>query len=168
MDLVTLALAKKYTRDSLIGVGAIKGAPCQIKSIVKQNGVNIVTFLWQDNDGGQHESTLQIDDGTPIYVWTAGDSYEYGDLVIYASMFYRCTHANSDAEWTPSHWSAIGNADGDYAIIQETSELPPRFTSADRKMYYVISEMCFFLWNGLEWVRQQSDITQEEIDNLFV
>ena len=168
MDLVTLALAKKYTRDSLIGVGAIKGAPCQIKSIVKQDGVNTVTFLWEDNNGSQHESILQVDDGTSIYVWSAGNTYNVGDLVLYNLVFYQCTYANSDNVWTPSHWIAIGSADSDYSIVQLISELPSTFSSTDKKMYYVISEMCFFLWNGLEWVRQQSDITQQEIDDLFV
>ena len=38
LSAVTYALSKKYTDDSLIGIGALKGAPCKIKSIVKEHG----------------------------------------------------------------------------------------------------------------------------------
>lgn len=31
MDIVTLALAKKFTRDTVVGLGAIKGANCIVK-----------------------------------------------------------------------------------------------------------------------------------------
>ena len=50
LSAVTYALSKKYTEDSLIGIGALKGAPCKIKSIIKENGENIITFEWLDND----------------------------------------------------------------------------------------------------------------------
>ena len=94
ISVVTLALAKKYTADTAIGMGAVKGAPCRIKSIVNQDGQNIVTFEQTDNEGGLHESEMRVNDGTPIYTWTAGDHYNYGDLVIYASAFYRCIREN--------------------------------------------------------------------------
>ena len=44
-----LALAQKYTDDSLSGAGAVAGKPCQIQSIVEITGGNRITFLWEDN-----------------------------------------------------------------------------------------------------------------------
>lgn len=45
ISVVTLALAKKYTKDTAAGMGAVKGAPCKIKKTEKIDGQNIITFL---------------------------------------------------------------------------------------------------------------------------
>lgn len=58
-----LAVGKKYTRDSLQGVGAIAGKPCQIQSITPIAGGNRVTFLWVDNSGIEHTSILDVQNG---------------------------------------------------------------------------------------------------------
>ena len=44
LSIQTLALAKKYTDDSLVGLGALKGASCTIQDIVKENGMNKITL----------------------------------------------------------------------------------------------------------------------------
>ena len=167
MDIVTLALAKKFTRDTVVGLGAIKGANCIIKSIEKNNGRSTVTFEWTGTDGTKQTREMYVDDGTPIYVWQAGDTYKYGDLVIYTAQFYRCVTPNSDAEWNENHWNAIGTADGNYSIVDTAADLPIRFTAADRKIYYVGDEGRFYYWNGTAWVKQFGDITNEQIDAWF-
>lgn len=168
LNVPAYALSKKYTEDSLIGIGALKGAPCTIKSVIKENGQNIITFEWTDTEGGKHETKMYVEDGTPIYTWTSGYSYEYGDLVIYEACFYRCTTANSDAVFNPAHWAGIGSPDGNYDIVETVADLPPRFTPADRKLYYVTDESLFYLWNGTEWVPQYPPtISNNEIDELF-
>lgn len=64
MDLVSLGLSKKYTEDTVIGLGAIKGAPATISKIEKVDGGNNVTFSWTANDGSKTESqTVFIADG---------------------------------------------------------------------------------------------------------
>ena len=165
LSAVTYALSKSYTDKSLIGMGALKGAPCKIKSITKRDGLNIIIFEWKDDLDQVHESTLEVEDGTPIYTWTSGNSYEYGDLVIYESSFYRCTTPNSDVTFNESHWSAIGSPDGAYGLVDTNSDLPVRFTTADRKLYYVIEEGIFYLWNGTAWEKQT--ISNDDIDALF-
>ena len=51
MDIETLAIAKKYTKDSVNGVGAIKGSPATVKSYdYDDNGNTIVTFSWKDKN----------------------------------------------------------------------------------------------------------------------
>lgn len=168
MDIVTLALAKKFTKDSLNGLGALKGSPCRIKSITKANGVSVVTFEWEGLDGTIKTSDMSVEDGTPIYVWTAGNSYEYGDLVIYSAQFYRCITANSDTEWNQNHWNAIGTADGNFSIVDTVTDLPIRFTAADRKIYYVADEAMFYYWDGSQWIAQARSINSNEITQLFL
>lgn len=63
MDVVTLAVAKKYTDDSLDGVGALKGVPCQIQSVTDITGGKRVTFLWVDNEETEHTSTMDVMNG---------------------------------------------------------------------------------------------------------
>lgn len=63
MDMVLMALLKKYVADSLVGAGAVKGAPCTIKSITEITGGNRITFSWTDTDEEEHTSTLDVMNG---------------------------------------------------------------------------------------------------------
>lgn len=63
IDLITLALARKYVDDVAGGLGAVKGAPCTIKSITEVDGGNLVTFSWSNTDGTQETSSLIIKNG---------------------------------------------------------------------------------------------------------
>jgi len=168
LSTTTYALSKKYVDDTLVGMGALKGAPCKVKSVETVNDQVVVTLNWTDDNGVDHDTKVYIQQGTPIYNWTSGYAYKYGDLAIYASCFYRCTTPNSDVIFDDTKWAEIGSADGNYDIVATKTNLPARFTSADRKMYFVIDEGIFYLWNGTEWVSQQpQSISIEEIDALF-
>jgi len=156
VDIITYALSKKYTDETAMQFGGLKGAPCKVKSVEKRNGVNIVTFEWKNDAGEVRESQLVVNDGTPIYVWESGNLYKYGDLVIYASCFYRCIAENSDTVFDDRKWNEIGSPDGNYDIVENSTMLPPIFTSADRKMYYAIEEGIFYLWDGYYWVPQNN------------
>lgn len=169
LSAVTYALAKNYTDETAAQFGGLKGAPCKVKSVVKQDGQNVITLEWKNDEGETRESKVYINDGTPIYTWEAGYRYEYGDLAIYQSCFYRCITPNSDFVFDSTKWNEIGSPDGNYDIVDRKEDLPPRFTSADRKMYYVINEGLFYLWNGEEWVAQQPAIIElDDIDALFL
>ena len=63
LNILTLAMAKKYTDNSLAGAGAVAGVPCQIQSITPITGGNRVTFLWVDNNNVSHTSTLDVMNG---------------------------------------------------------------------------------------------------------
>lgn len=73
-----LALAQKYTDDSLAGAGAVAGKPCQIQSITPITGGNRVTFLWEDNSGVSHTSTMDVMDGAQGLQGEKGDRGEQG------------------------------------------------------------------------------------------
>ena len=63
LNILTLAMAKKYTDNSLAGAGAVAGVPCQIQSITPITGGNRITFIWKDNNNVSHTSTLDVMDG---------------------------------------------------------------------------------------------------------
>lgn len=69
MDIITLALAKSYTKNTVIGMGAIKGSPCMISSIVDNlDGTHNITFSWKDTNDVTHTSVLTVeDDETPTF-----------------------------------------------------------------------------------------------------
>ena len=66
MDILSYALSKTYTRDSLIGLGAVKGAPCTIKSITEVDGGQKVTFEWTGNSGAKQTSEMTVKNGVSV------------------------------------------------------------------------------------------------------
>ena len=61
--IVALLLSKKFTKDTVIGMGAIKGAPCQVQSIDKVDKTTTITLKWEDNVGGVHTQAFDVEDG---------------------------------------------------------------------------------------------------------
>ena len=167
MDILSYILSKKYTNDTVIGLGAIKGANAIVKNIVHEDNTNIVTFEWTATDGTIQTQEMIVKDGTPIYAWESGESYNVGDIAIYNSAFYVCTVANSDVTFNPSKWNPIGSADSSFGIVDNNTLLPSGLSPTDRKLFYVINEAVFYLWNGTIWEVQEREITNAEIDALF-
>lgn len=64
MDAMLLGAIKTYINQTLVGMGALKGAACQIKEIDNDHGTHTITFLWEDNDGVSHEDSVVVKDGT--------------------------------------------------------------------------------------------------------
>lgn len=62
-DVEIIGMLKSYINKTLVGMGALKGANCQIKSIVKTGNLNTVTFVWTDTEGTSTESTMLVYDG---------------------------------------------------------------------------------------------------------
>ena len=63
MDIVTLALAKAFTKKTVDGLGALKGANAIITSITKENGISTVTFEWTGTSGIKETDSIQVKDG---------------------------------------------------------------------------------------------------------
>lgn len=100
LSVVTYALCKKYTNKSLEGLGALKGSPCKVKSVVPTYSAvdpdvivsNTVTLEWDSNQnpGGSpilHEESFNVvDNGRGIFdiEWNHSDtSYHYYDVTFY-------------------------------------------------------------------------------------
>lgn len=62
-DVEIIGMLKTYVAKCLVGAGALKGAPCTIKSITYASGINTVTFEWTDDNGDKQESTMLVYDG---------------------------------------------------------------------------------------------------------
>lgn len=67
IDAVTLGAAKAYTKASLAGVGAVKGAPCEIQNISTNNKAHTIAFAWEDKNGETHTDSLILQDGKSPY-----------------------------------------------------------------------------------------------------
>lgn len=63
MDVVVLGVLKKYIQETLVGMGALKGAPCQVKDIVNADGSHTITLKWVDDESVSHESSFTVKDG---------------------------------------------------------------------------------------------------------
>lgn len=59
-----ISVSNNYTNQTVIGMGAIKGAPCTIKSMTKAGKLTTTVFEWTDINGGKHENTMLVYDGT--------------------------------------------------------------------------------------------------------
>lgn len=64
IDIVTLALARKYVNDTANALGAVKGAPCTIKAVEETDSGNIITFGWIGTDGSEQTTQITIRHGT--------------------------------------------------------------------------------------------------------
>lgn len=63
INVATLAAAKAYTNKLADGLGAVKGAPCQIKSITEVDNGHEVTFSWIGTSGTEETSSFTIENG---------------------------------------------------------------------------------------------------------
>lgn len=63
LSIETLAVAKKYTDDSIAGGGALKGKNCVITSIESITGGHRVTFQWTLDNGTVQTDTMNVMDG---------------------------------------------------------------------------------------------------------
>lgn len=51
MDFATLAAAQNYVNKTAQSLGAVKGAPCTIKSIIEGEDGSTIVFSWTGADG---------------------------------------------------------------------------------------------------------------------
>lgn len=83
MDVITLAIAKKFTKDSLKGAGALKGAPCTVKSTsYDADGNSIVVLEWSLTDGSKKTSTVTIKKGIDGKDGKDGEQGETGVSIV--------------------------------------------------------------------------------------
>lgn len=63
MDIVTLALAKKYTDNSLAGGGAVRGKNCTIQSKTPIEGGTRITYQWTLDNGTVQTTSVDVMNG---------------------------------------------------------------------------------------------------------
>ena len=73
MDIISYILSKKYTDNTVDGLGGIKGAPCTVKSVVDIDGGKRITLEWESNSGVKQTQSFDImdgEDGANTVRWT--------------------------------------------------------------------------------------------------
>ena len=63
-DVEIIGMLKTYIQQTLVGMGALKGAPCTVKSVEEDPGVHVITLEWTDNDGNKQTKAITVLDGT--------------------------------------------------------------------------------------------------------
>lgn len=66
VNLETLALAKKFTEETVVGGGAVKGKNCVISNITTITGGQRVTFQWTLDNGDVQTRSIDVMDGISI------------------------------------------------------------------------------------------------------
>lgn len=66
LDKKALASAKRYVADTADSLGAVKGAPCTIKSITEVDGGQKVTFEWTGTSGTKQTSEMTVKNGVSV------------------------------------------------------------------------------------------------------
>jgi len=79
MDVISYALSKKYTDDTVEGGGAIRGKNCIIKSIEDIEGGHRITFQWTLDNGEVQTDVMDVADGEVGPKGDPGDQGPKGD-----------------------------------------------------------------------------------------
>ena len=74
MDALSYALSKKYTDETVVGGGALKGKNAVIQSITPVEGGNKVTFKWTLDNGTVQTQSMIVADGTDGEKGDKGDT----------------------------------------------------------------------------------------------
>ena len=149
LSVETLAVARKYTDDSLAGAGAVAGVPCKIQSITAITGGNRVTFLWTDNNGDDHTSAMDVMNGVDgedgkgiqsvtvnaqdhlIITYTDGTTVDAGQIEIHSSVDSVNGQTGAVVLAIPSKTSDLTNDSGFATTSDVSTALADYTTTAD-------------------------------------
>ena len=101
-------LSKYFTKKSLDGQGALKGAPCTIKSTTKVSDGTNITFEWTGTSGTKQTSTIKVMDGLSI-----------ADVDVNADNTLTCTLSDGSIVTTTNKIKTIKGDDGFSPTITE-------------------------------------------------
>ena len=62
-DVEISGMLKSYIGKTLVGMGALKGAPCTVKSTEDSGSDHIITLEWTDNTGVKRTTEFTVSDG---------------------------------------------------------------------------------------------------------
>lgn len=110
---MTLALAKKFTEDTAVGLGAVKGAPCTISTIEDLDDHVAVQFKWTGTDGTEQSRIANIKHGVSVVKLELMSNnelfYTLSDGTVESCGTVNVTVAASDVKYTTSKDNSISN-----------------------------------------------------------
>lgn len=60
-DVEIIGMLKTYVQQTLVGMGALKGAPCQVQGTQDEgDGTQTLTLVWKDTDGVEHTTDIVL------------------------------------------------------------------------------------------------------------
>ena len=62
-DVEIIGILKTYVKATLVGMGALKGAPCQCVITTNADGTHTVTMKWEDDTGTEHTDSFTVLNG---------------------------------------------------------------------------------------------------------
>ena len=75
-DVEIIGMLKSFVKATLVGMGALKGAPCQCVITTNADGTHKVTMMWVDNEGDSHTGSFDVLNGQ------VGDLKDLGDVTL--------------------------------------------------------------------------------------
>lgn len=162
----TYPILIKYIDETLAGVGALKGAPCTIKSITHttRDGFegNLVTYEYEDKNGVKYTETMFVKDGLDgdsIGQWTSGKDYKVNDVVIKNDKLYYCKVANHDSSFDESKWQLLG---GETEVLfgyykngkfYQDSTYQTEYPKKQNTLYVDMQGKATYFYNGTSFVQ---------------
>ena len=75
-DVEIIGMLKSFVKATLVGMGALKGAPCQCVITTNADGTHKVTMMWVDNEGDSHTGSFDVLNGQ------VGNLKDLGDVTL--------------------------------------------------------------------------------------
>ena len=118
MDLDSFVLSKKYTDETVVGGGAIKGKNCTIESKTAIEGGTRVNFLWTLDDGTQKRTYIDVMNGTPGTPGAPGEPGPTGKGIKNVSIVDNHLIITYDDDTTEDAGEISGGGGGDTSLTR--------------------------------------------------
>lgn len=135
LDVIALALGKKYTDETVLGGGAIKGKNCTIKSIDDITGGHRINFEWTLDDGTVKADTLDVMDGVDGTNGTNGKDGKDGTNGVdgkdgigipnggtTGQVLKKKSNTDYDTEWQDEEGGAVDSVNGKTGEVELNAE----------------------------------------------
>ena len=128
MDTVTYGAAVAYVKQTANALGAVKGAPCTVKSITEGEEGSTIVFAWTGNDGVEQTGTTFIPRGIK---GNKGDDGFSPDIKVTAiNGGHRVTITDADGSQSFDVMDGIGGSGG---VVEVDTTLTQEGKAADAK-----------------------------------
>ena len=122
IDFLVLAMAKKFVKETVVGLGAVMRKPCQVKTVEESEGIHKIILEWTGDDGTKKTRNVFVKDGTEIKEWESKHPYKVENIAIKDDCLIRCIEDNQDEVFDETKWNVLGGGGGGGDIKGFTAE----------------------------------------------